>query len=114
MRNQTGYTPAPSVPGTPPTGPAGASSARANCSAAADATEPNNSAPSEPPDEGEDDDVHCEAGRRDRFRTVLRPFADPDDDTIPAYQDSGGYRWVPVESVLDQLEAAVGTPARLT
>ncbi|WP_405888817.1 hypothetical protein OG762_36670 [Streptomyces sp. NBC_01136] len=47
-------------------------------------------------------------GLRERLRTVLGRFIDPDDDCMPALSDDGhGFTWIPTDSVLDELEAAV-------
>lgn len=58
-------------------------------------------------------------GLRERLRTVLGRFIDPDDDCMPALSDDGhGFTWIPTDSVLDELEAAVahrtGKPAEET
>ncbi|MEU9494554.1 hypothetical protein AB0D73_22675 [Streptomyces sp. NPDC048215] len=46
---------------------------------------------------------------RDRLRAVLRRHIDPDDDTMPAL-DCGGFVWVPVDEVLDDLVRALDGP----
>jgi hypothetical protein len=51
---------------------------------------------------------------RARLRQALRRFIDPDDDTMPALNGiaSGGFTWVGVDSVLDELIEAVNQPKR--
>ena len=45
---------------------------------------------------------------RDALRQALDRFIDPDDDTMPALNRiDGGFTWVPAESAIDDLVAAV-------
>ncbi|MFE9309493.1 MULTISPECIES: hypothetical protein [unclassified Streptomyces] len=45
--------------------------------------------------------------RREALRQALARFIDPDDDTMPApNRVDGGYVWVPVDPVLDNLITA--------
>jgi len=46
---------------------------------------------------------------RERLRAALRRHIDPDDDTMPAL-DCGGFVWVPVDQVLDDLVRALNGP----
>lgn len=44
---------------------------------------------------------------RERLRQALARFIDPDDDTMPALDRDDSFTWVPAESVLDGLVAAI-------
>lgn len=47
---------------------------------------------------------------REAFRRILRPFIDPDDDTMPAPDRDGGFMWHDVDRILDRLVAVPAVP----
>ncbi|MGW5429985.1 hypothetical protein ACWET9_22645, partial [Streptomyces sp. NPDC004059] len=50
------------------------------------------------------------AARRDAVLRILRPFIDPDDNTMPAPDRDGGFTWHDASRVVDRIAAVVAPP----